>query len=166
MLRSGGLVQGTHAYPYRYYVWAYDADDLAAVKAGQQQPWDVHPVRRLVALAADRQRQHAPARRHLRSSHQRLFVSQAYGDNEYPVIHVFTRSGAVRLSPASSSIRLQPMVTKEIHETLVVVLSHAEDDPERLVAAACGGQPPCHQGPDVGARQITIHVRLVHDLPE
>ena len=27
--------KGTHAYPYIYQVWAYDANDLAAAKAGQ-----------------------------------------------------------------------------------------------------------------------------------
>ena len=35
--------KGGHAYPYAYYVWAYDALDLAAVKSGQRQPWDVKP---------------------------------------------------------------------------------------------------------------------------
>ena len=35
--------KGTHAYPYRYQVWAYDLNDLAAVKAGTKQPWDVVP---------------------------------------------------------------------------------------------------------------------------
>lgn len=35
--------QGAHAYPYRRQVWAYDANDLAAVKAGTKQPWEVQP---------------------------------------------------------------------------------------------------------------------------
>jgi hypothetical protein len=35
--------KGTHAYPYRYQVWAYDLNDFAAVKAGKKQPWDVKP---------------------------------------------------------------------------------------------------------------------------
>jgi hypothetical protein len=35
--------KGYHAYPYLSYVWAYDAADLAAVKSGQRQPWDVKP---------------------------------------------------------------------------------------------------------------------------
>jgi hypothetical protein len=35
--------QGNHAYPYVYQVWAYDAAELAAVKAGSKQPWDVKP---------------------------------------------------------------------------------------------------------------------------
>ncbi len=35
--------KGQHAYPYVPYVWAYDANDLAAVRAGTKQPWDVLP---------------------------------------------------------------------------------------------------------------------------
>jgi hypothetical protein len=35
--------KGDHAYPYRPYVWAYDARDLAAVKAGKKRPWQVIP---------------------------------------------------------------------------------------------------------------------------
>ena len=35
--------KGEHAYPYRAYVWAYDANDLLAVKNGSKQPWTVTP---------------------------------------------------------------------------------------------------------------------------
>jgi hypothetical protein len=35
--------QGTHAYPYAYQVWAYDALDLAAVRAGKRQPHELRP---------------------------------------------------------------------------------------------------------------------------
>ncbi len=35
--------KGQHAYPYRYQIWAYDVNDLAAVKAGEKQPWQVVP---------------------------------------------------------------------------------------------------------------------------
>jgi hypothetical protein len=35
--------KGTHAYPYIYQVWAYDANNLAAVRSGQLQPWSVKP---------------------------------------------------------------------------------------------------------------------------
>lgn len=35
--------KGQHAYPYQYQIWAYDLNDLAAVKAGIKQPWDVVP---------------------------------------------------------------------------------------------------------------------------
>lgn len=35
--------KGEHAYPYKAYCWAYDADDLAAAAAGTINPWDVLP---------------------------------------------------------------------------------------------------------------------------
>jgi len=35
--------KGTHAYPYRHQVWAYDANAHVQVKNGQQQPWQVAP---------------------------------------------------------------------------------------------------------------------------
>ena len=35
--------QGTHGYPYKHQIWAYDASDLAAVARGERAPWDVTP---------------------------------------------------------------------------------------------------------------------------
>lgn len=35
--------KGPHAPPYVFQVWAYDANDLLAVKNGQKQPWEVVP---------------------------------------------------------------------------------------------------------------------------
>lgn len=35
--------KGSHAFPYRSQIWAYDLNDLAAVKAGEKKPWDVVP---------------------------------------------------------------------------------------------------------------------------
>jgi hypothetical protein len=35
--------KGQHAYPYNHQVWAYDLNDLAAVKSGTKQPWEVTP---------------------------------------------------------------------------------------------------------------------------
>lgn len=78
-----------HAYPYGGYVWKYRAQDLAAVKAGTMQPWDVVPEtfkldlptgdpnnQRIVSACYD------PATR-------RLFVSQYRAEGDRPVIHVF-----------------------------------------------------------------------------
>jgi hypothetical protein len=42
-LDPSSSAKGTHAYPYASYVWAYDASELAQVKAGQKQPWEVLP---------------------------------------------------------------------------------------------------------------------------
>lgn len=35
--------KGSHAYPYRYQVWAYDLNEFVAVKEGRKQPWEVVP---------------------------------------------------------------------------------------------------------------------------
>jgi hypothetical protein len=35
--------KGTHGYPYAYQIWAYDALDLAAVRAGSKQPHQLKP---------------------------------------------------------------------------------------------------------------------------
>ncbi len=89
--------KGTHGYPYRYQVWAYDANDLAAVKAGAMKPWEpkpyavwelkfptASPFTRIMGVAYD-------------PTTQRIFVSQARAaklpggtDAKMPVIHVFT----------------------------------------------------------------------------
>jgi hypothetical protein len=35
--------KGQHAFPYRYQIWAYDLNELAAVREGRKQPWEVMP---------------------------------------------------------------------------------------------------------------------------
>ena len=35
--------KGSHAFPYRSQIWAYDLNDLAAVRAGNRKPWEVVP---------------------------------------------------------------------------------------------------------------------------
>jgi hypothetical protein len=35
--------KGTHAFPYSYYVWMYDANDFVAVRNGTKNPWDITP---------------------------------------------------------------------------------------------------------------------------
>jgi hypothetical protein len=35
--------KGSHAYPYRYQIWAYDLNEFVAVREGRKQPWDVVP---------------------------------------------------------------------------------------------------------------------------
>lgn len=40
----GGTYKGTHGYPWFESVWGYNAGDLADVKAGAKNPWDVKPT--------------------------------------------------------------------------------------------------------------------------
>jgi hypothetical protein len=78
--------KGYHAWRYQSYVWAYDALDLAAVKSGSRQPWDVRPyavwsfalpfgTSRILGAAYD-------------AATGRIFLSQEYCDDTRPCVHV------------------------------------------------------------------------------
>jgi hypothetical protein len=98
--------KGPHAFPYAYYVWAYDALDLMAVKNGQRQPWDVKPyavwelnfpfaVQEAVIGGAA----YDPVT-------GRIFVSQYRVDSDNPLIHVFTVGSGSSSSPQAPSVSL------------------------------------------------------------
>lgn len=87
-----------HAYPYRLQFWAYDINDLSAVRSGDKKPWDVKPYAvwpfelpaigdpypRLGAMSYD-------------LAHRRLFMTQMLGEKDgysrRPIVHVFTVRG-------------------------------------------------------------------------
>ncbi len=83
--------KGNHAYPYAYYVWAYDAVDLAAVKSGQRQPWDIKPY---ATWSLDLSPFGVPGAIINGVAYDPktgwIFVSQDHGDGSYPLIQVFT----------------------------------------------------------------------------
>lgn len=78
--------KGTHAYPYAAYVWAYDANELAVVKSGRRQPWDVRPYAtwQLPSLAGFEITGAA-----YDGDTDRIFVTEAYGDGVRPLVHVY-----------------------------------------------------------------------------
>jgi glutamine amidotransferase PdxT len=82
--------KGGHAYPYVPHVWAYNANDLAAVKAGKKRPWDVTPyaVWNLSDLGAD------IGGVAVDPATGRIFVIEIYGNGTMPRAHVYTISGA------------------------------------------------------------------------
>jgi len=95
--------QGWHAAPYVYRVWAYNIDDLIAVKNGTKQRWDPRPYQQwdwtfpfgsgcaeVEGVAYD-----PPTRR--------IFITQAYGDGPaLPIVYVYiAQAGAGPQPPAS-----------------------------------------------------------------
>ena len=90
------LAKGTHAYPWVYQVLAYDANDLAAVKAGTKQPSSLVPYARWELSLPTSAWKHAfqaggvaydPAT-------QRIFLAQGLADGVgEPLIHVFHIGG-------------------------------------------------------------------------
>lgn len=87
-----GIGQGLHSYPYTVRIWAYDTEDLIAVKHGLKQPWEPLPYGlwditlpmtsgwTRVASAYD-------------SETRRLYLIQGFGDKDpaygFPVVHVY-----------------------------------------------------------------------------
>ena len=92
--------KGCHVYPYSAYVWAYDVNDLIAVKNGQKNAWDVKPYAswqmtslgdRIMGAAYD------PAT-------GRIYLSVGFEDGSQPLIRVFTvnlAGGGDTTSPAA-----------------------------------------------------------------
>lgn len=85
--------KGQHAYPYRYQFWAYDLSELAEVRAGKREPWEVKPYGvwpfelpfpepsvKIGGVAYD-------------AARQRVFIAQMQADRDgyahRPLIHVF-----------------------------------------------------------------------------
>jgi len=102
----GATAKGQHAYPYNYQIWAYDLNDLAAVRAGTKQPWDVvpygvwpfalpfaEPAVRIGGVGYD-------------ASQQLLYISQMYADQDgygyRPIIHALKVGGASGLPLATT----------------------------------------------------------------
>ena len=84
--------KGEHAYPYKYQIWAYDANELLAVKSGQKNPWDVKPygVWNFNLPLESTGSGHGIGGAAYDPATQRIYISQsceASGCN--PIIHVF-----------------------------------------------------------------------------
>ncbi len=129
--------KGTHGYPYRYQVWAYDANDLAAVKAGSVLPWAVKPYATWALTFPNP----APFTRIMGAAYdpatQRLFVSQFKGDGNKPRIHVYKI--AVALPPP-------PVPVKSVTLTSARWLLTVTDDPPDVSG---GWSVQFYQGPNV-----------------
>ncbi len=105
------LGKGSHAYPYKYWVWAYDANDLLSVKNSSKNPWDIRPYAvwpldlPIVGGAGIQGVAYDP-------STQRIYVSVLGGEQLYPdeaglynqisLIHVFQVNNATPVLPAST----------------------------------------------------------------
>ena len=77
--------KGVHGYPYSAYAWAYDANDLAAVRAGRRQPWSVKPY--AVFTLPDMPASVGGAT--IDPATGRIYVSGMFGNRTLPVVHVF-----------------------------------------------------------------------------
>jgi hypothetical protein len=79
-----------HGYPYVYRVWAYDANDLALVKAGSRSPWALKPYAYWDLDLPTDARKAVVTGVGYDPGTGRIFVGQGFADGDAPVIHVFT----------------------------------------------------------------------------
>jgi hypothetical protein len=89
--------KGEHAYPYKYQIWAYDANDLLAVKNGQKNPWDVQPygVWNFNLALESTGSGHTIGGAAYDPATQRIYISQSCESSGCnPVIHAFKVNGA------------------------------------------------------------------------
>jgi hypothetical protein len=101
--------KGTHAYPYAYQIWAYDAAELLKVKHGQLQPWQVRPYAIWnFDLPVPDQGKHIGGAAYDPQT-RRIFLSQLCVDTDcLPVIHVFTvKNFSSDGMPPAAPIRLR-----------------------------------------------------------
>jgi hypothetical protein len=94
--------KGSHNYPYVAYIWAYDANDLLAVKNGQKQPWEIKPYGTWTLDFPDggtaiNGAAYDPAT-------QRIYISEPFGDGDLSLIRVYT----VQISGGSPTIPAPP----------------------------------------------------------
>jgi hypothetical protein len=106
--------KGYHSYPYRHRVWAYDANDLLAVKQGRRRPnevqpygvWDLPEMQPAAGDAPMRSATYDPATR-------RLYVVTDSG-SAAPRVHVYLVTTAVIQPPPRPPVGFSASVTGDV----------------------------------------------------
>ncbi len=99
--------KGGHAYPYSAYVWAYDVQDLIAVKNGSKNPWDVRPYDSWTFNYPTSAGSNYNLGVAYDQSSQKIYVVQNHGDPtvyDPPIVHVYQLnvSGVPNPTPPST----------------------------------------------------------------
>ena len=82
--------KGTHAYPYVYQVWAYDANELLQAKSGRKAPHKLRPYAIWnFNLPFERDGAHSLGGAAYDPASKRVYLSQPRGDKKLPIIHVY-----------------------------------------------------------------------------
>lgn len=93
--------KGDHAYPYIHQVWAYDANELVAVKNGLKRPSDVRPY---ATWRLDEMNDTGSATitsAFYEPATSRIYVTAGYGSQ--PRVHVYQVSGGGTVTPPATT---------------------------------------------------------------
>jgi len=99
--------KGTHAFPYRHQIWAYDANELLAVKNGQKNYWEPRPYALITLDAIDSTGRATIKGAAFDPDSNRIFLTEAFGDE--PIVHVF------KVSPGSDPGLAAPTNLQLLH---------------------------------------------------
>ena len=83
--------KGTHAYPYKYQVWAYDALELLEVRNGNKQPYEARPYNVWTfQVPFETDNEHDTGGIAYDAARRRIFFVQSkFGVDRLPLIHVY-----------------------------------------------------------------------------
>ena len=96
--------KGSHGYPYKHQIWAYDVLDLLAVKQGSKNPWDVLPYALWNLSEMDLNQGTATMRSAVYDpATRRWYVVIDIGDNT-PEVHVYEVTNAVLQPPGPGPV--------------------------------------------------------------
>lgn len=98
--------KGTHGYPYRHMVWAYDANDLLQVRQGLKAPWDVMPYGSWYLTDMDNNSGDSPMTSATYDPATRRFYVVARANGTTPTVHVYEISNAVLQPPPPSAVEI------------------------------------------------------------
>jgi hypothetical protein len=102
--------KGEHAYPYRAYVWAYNANDLLAVKSGSKQPWAVTPYATWeLSEPGDVHYDFGIGGATYDPATRRIYVSEKLANGVLPIVHVYEvdNSAIVTVPEPPTDVRAQ-----------------------------------------------------------
>lgn len=89
--------KGYHSYPYYHQVWAYDANDLLAVKNGTRQVWELRPYATWRLTEMNNSGSATIAGAAYDPTTRRMYVTEQYGST--PKVHVYEITSGVAAPP-------------------------------------------------------------------
>lgn len=105
------ISKGCHAYPYYFFVWAYDASQLAQAAAGSVNPWDIRPyaVWKLPLPFAPSNKRISIGGVGYDSTNQIVYICQknSDGSSDRPIIHVYKMTQYIQESLLHNNCKIQ-----------------------------------------------------------
>ena len=98
--------EGTHAYPYRHQVWAYDANDLLAVKNATKEVWGPRPYAIWALSDMNSSGSATISGAVYDSATGNLYITQNFGSN--PIVHVYQITVSGTTPPADTTLPSAP----------------------------------------------------------